>query len=155
MALLFNMKRLDSIASRFKLHRSTNMLHLLRTTILHPQIRLQRPPKQLQQNLKTDLRNSRIIPPLTKFIPNKSMLSPRKLVKAKHHTRIPEFLPNQVPPLIRDVRILDAEDHGHLALDLAQPVQRVVAVWWCVVRGVGGFVGAEGSAVDVGCEVVD
>jgi hypothetical protein len=112
--------------------------------IPRPEVDLQGASKQLQQNLETHLRDRGIVPPLTQLISNERMLRPRDLVPAKHHSLLSQRLPNQIPPLGRDVVVQRAMDERQLALDLGCAGQRVVS-----------FVKPQGVTVEVGGEVAD
>jgi hypothetical protein len=59
---------------------------------------------------------------------------------------------DQVAPGVGHVRVLEPEDERHLAADLAEEVDGVVAVLGRGRGRVGRGVGAQGAAVDVGGE---
>lgn len=92
----------------------TNILNRLQPPIPRPQIGPQRPPKHLQQHLKTDFRHERIIPPLTQLVPYERMLRVRHLVKGKTDSLLMQRLPDQIPAGGRDVVVFLAENlHSH------------------------------------------
>lgn len=130
---------------------------MLRRSSLLPrsQVRLQSPPKQLQQHLETDLGNGRVVPPFAQLVPDEGVLGVRELVEAEECAALAHLLPDEVPTFVVDVRVLDAEDEGELGVaQLAEVVDCVRAVWG---GGGGGGVAcgvrAQRAGVDVGCEV--
>lgn len=131
------------------------MLNLWHLSLPRPQIRLEHPPKHLQQHLKAHLCHRRVVSSLAQLVADKRVLRPRKLVKARHHAGLAHLGANQIPARVGDVRVLDAENHGHLALEAGKVVERVRAGGGRLGGGVGAAVGAEGAAVDVGGKVGD
>jgi len=131
------------------------MLNLLGPPIPLSQIRLEHAPKQLQQHLEADLGDGRVVAALAELVADEGVLRPRKLVEAENDARVPELPADQVAPAVGDVRVLDAEDHGHLALDLRQLVDRVIAVRGRLRRRVGLRVRPQRPAVHVCREVRD
>jgi len=129
------------------------MLNLQLLPIMIPQIRLQHPPKQLEQNLKARLCNSRVIPSLAELVADESVLRPCKLVEAEDYAGIAQLLADQVSSCVRHVGVFEAEDQGDFALELGEKVEGVRAGGGRGRGGVGGRVRAEGAAVDVGCKV--
>lgn len=87
----------------------TNILNLLLSTIPRSQIPLQRPPKDLQQHLKADLRYRRIIPALAQLVPYERMLRVRHLVPGKTYPLLMQSLPYQISPGGGDVVVFLAE----------------------------------------------
>ncbi len=103
-------------------------------TLPHPQLRPQRPPKNLQQHLKANPRNGRIIAPFAQLVAdericcertktiNKSSikcnttrtiqltLRMRHLVPGKANALLMQCLPYQIPPRWRDVVVFLAEN---------------------------------------------
>lgn len=102
------------------------MLNLLHCPVPLSQINLQRTSKQLEQNLKASLGNSRIISALGQLIPNEGMLRPSKLMEAEDDTCIAEFLPNQITTCIVDVGVFDAEDEAYFAFEFGKEIDCVV-----------------------------
>lgn len=112
--------------------------------------------KQLEQDLEADLGDGRIISALAKLVPDESVLGPGKFIETGDNTGLSQLGTDQIPPGIRDVGVLDAKDHGHLGmLQLGQEIDGVIAISGAFDGCVLGLVRAEGSAVDVSCEVRD
>ncbi len=122
---------------------------------LDAQIRLEHPPKDLQQHLEAHLGHGRVVAALAQLVADKGVLRPRKLVEARDDAGRAHLGADEVAPGVGHVRVLDAKDHGGLALELVELVQRVDAVGGRIGRRVGGVVRAEGAAVDVGRKVCD
>lgn len=80
------------------------------------QLSLQHPSKQLQQDLKADLCNRRIISSLAKLIPDERMLCPRKLMETRCHFCGPQGLPDGIAAGGWYVGVFHAKDHGHFAV---------------------------------------
>lgn len=57
--------------TKTRLEPLTNILHFHLLTVMLPQIQLQCPSKQLQEHLKADLANGRVIAALAKLITDK------------------------------------------------------------------------------------
>lgn len=129
------------------------MFDLLGLSIPGAQVRLERPAEQLRQDFEADLGDGGVVAALGQLVADEGVLRPRELVEAEDGARLAQLVPDQVPPLVRDVRVLEAEDHRHLALDLPQPVERVVAARHRLGRHIGSRVRPERSAVHVRCEV--
>jgi hypothetical protein len=129
------------------------VLNFLGRSILGAQIRLERATKQLEQNLKADLGNGRIVAALAELVADKGVLGPGELVKAEDGARLAQLQPDQIAARVRDVRVLEPKDHGDLTLEVAELVNGVVAVGRRRGRRVGALVGAQGSAVHVGGKV--
>lgn len=118
------------------------MLDLLRGGIARSQVRLEDSPEQLEQHLEAYLGDRRVVAPLAELVADEGVLRPRELVEVEHGARRPQLLPDQVAPGVGDVRVLDAEDHGHFSFDLPELIDRVVAVRRSLHRRVGRGVGA-------------
>jgi hypothetical protein len=131
------------------------VLDLLLFAICRPEICLENPPKQFEKDLKAGFGNGRVVTPLAQLITDEGMLRPGKLVEAKDDSRLTKLLSDEVAAGVGDVRVLDAEDHCHLAPELGEQIDCVVAPRCRVVSGVGSFVRAEGTAVHIRCEVGD
>lgn len=118
------------------------MLQLLWRPIPAPEIDLQRPTKELQQDLEAGLGDGGVIPTFTQLITDKGVLGPGELVKAKDDTGLAELLADEVAAGVVDVGVLEAKDQTHLAAEAGEQVERVVAVRGCGGGGVCGVVGA-------------
>lgn len=131
------------------------MLQLLRLVVLVAQVRLERAPEQLEQDLKADLGDGWVVAALTELVADEGVLRPGELVEAEHDTVLAQLLPDQVPACVGHVCVFDAENQGRLGLGLVQEVDGVVAVGRGLGRCVGGVVGTQRTAVDVRGEVGD
>jgi hypothetical protein len=131
------------------------MLDLWCLALLRSKVRLQGPVEKLKQDFETHLCDGRVITTFAQLVSYECMLRPRELVEAKHHAGASQLLADQVASSVWNVRVLDAKDHSHFAFDLAEPVNGVLAIFWCFWRRVGALVGTECSTVDVCCEVID
>ena len=98
----------------------TYMLRWWHIAILGSQVGLQNTTKEFKQDLKADLGNGRIVATLAEFVTNKGVLSPGKLVEARDNTSFAELGTNEVSASVRDVCILDSENHGNFALELVE-----------------------------------
>ena len=130
-----------------------NVLDLLGRVVTGAQVRLERAAEELDQDLEADLGVSRVVAALAELVADEGVLGPSELVEVEHRARRAQLLPNQVPTLVRHVRVLDSEDHRHLGLDLSQSVDRVVAAHRALHRRVPRCVRSERPAVDVRSEV--
>jgi hypothetical protein len=131
------------------------VFQLLGGSILGTQVRLERAREQLQQHLEADLGDGRVVAALAELVADEGVLRPGKLVEAKDGASVAQLLADQVPARVGHVRVLDAKDHGHLALELGEPVERVVAVGRRLGRHVGALVRAQRTAVHVRGKVCD
>lgn len=118
------------------------MFHLHGPPILAPQVDLQRPPEQLEQDLEAGLGDGRVVAALAQLIADKGMLSPGKLVEAKDDAGVAQLGADEVAARVRDVRVLEAKEQRDLALEVGQEVDGVVAVGGGRGGGVGCGVGA-------------
>lgn len=114
------------------------MLHLLLLPITIPQLRLQHPPKLLQQHLEADLGDGRVISSLAELVPDKRVLRPGELMEAKDYPGLAKLLANEITTGVGNVGVFDAKDHGDLTSDTGEEVECVVGVR----RGSGGGIGA-------------
>src|SRR5688572_3160665 len=112
---ILNFGRISLSAYRYKVH-SAIMLRRGNLANRLPQLRLQNPPKQLQQNLKANLGDRGVISSLTQLIPYKRMLRPRELMEARGHTSFAHGGSDQVAAGRGNVGVFDAEDHGDFAV---------------------------------------
>lgn len=131
------------------------MLHLLRLAVVRAQVRLEHAPEELQEDLEARLGDGRVVAALAQLVADEGVLRPRELVEAEDDAGLAELQPDQVPPGVRHVRVLDAEDHGHLALEPGQQIERVGAPGGRLGAGVGRRVGPERARVHVRGEVAD
>jgi hypothetical protein len=115
---------------------SADILNLLLNPIMWAKIQLQSTAKQLQQDLKANLRDCWIISAFRELISNERIwifsashqifprgtltLRPSNLIPAKHHALLPECFSNQIPPLGRNMIILYPMDHSQLGLELSR-----------------------------------
>lgn len=112
---------------------STNILPPLLPSHPLPQIHLQRPPKQLQQHLEADPRNTRVVTAFTQLIADERIypptisakpsipltvtseartptLRPGNFIEAKADALLMQRLPDQISARRRDVGVFLAED---------------------------------------------
>lgn len=135
------------------------MLHLLHRPVAGAQVRLEHAPEQLEQDLEADLCDGRVVAALAQLVADEGVLGPGELVKAEDDAGLAQLGPDQVTSGVGHVRVLDAEDHGHLAAAAfgqpREPVERVGGVWGGRrAGGVWARMRAQGARVHVGCEVV-
>ena len=90
----------------------TNMLHRLRPPVARAQIRPQRPPKQLQQHLETELGEKRIVAAFAQLVPDEGVLRVRGLVEGETDAVLVQGAADQIPAGGRDVGVFFAEDLG-------------------------------------------
>lgn len=137
--------------------RSADVLQLL--TIIHPwpQLRLEHPPEQLEQDLEAGFGDGRVVAPLAQLVADESVLGPGELVPAEDAARGPQRGADQVPPGVGDVGVADAEDEGGFGPEEGEVVERVRGGsgggGWGRGGGVRPGVGAEGAGVDICWEV--
>lgn len=130
-----------------------DVLNLLGRAVLGAQVGLERAAKQLEQDLEADLCDGRVVAALAELVADEGVLGPGELVEAEDGAGLAQLEPDQVAPGIGYVRVLETEDHGHLALELAQLVDRVIAARRRRGRRVGALVRAQRPAVHVGRKV--
>src|SRR6478609_1312108 len=98
----------------------TYMLRWWHIAILGSQVCLQNTTKEFKQDLEADLGNGRIVATLAELVTNKGVLSPGKLVEASYNTSFAELGTNEVPASVRDMCILDSENHSNFTLELVE-----------------------------------
>lgn len=81
-----------------------------------PQVRLQSPSKQLQQHLKANLGDGRVISSFAQLVPDEGVLSVRKLVEAKERSALAHLLADEVSSFVVNVCVLHAEDEGEFCV---------------------------------------
>lgn len=131
------------------------MLELWGCPVLGAQVDLERAAEQLEQDLEARLGDGGVVPALAQLVADEGVLGPGELVEVEDHACLPQLGADQVAAGVVDVGVLDAEDHGDLALELVEEVQGVVAARRGGGGGVCALVGAEGARVHVGSEVAD
>jgi hypothetical protein len=141
------------------------MLHLLLDPVVCAQVRLQHPPKDLEQDLETGLGDGGVVAALAQLVTDEGVLRPRELVPAEDGAGLAQLAPDQVPAPVRHVRVEQAEEEGELGgrvlrgREAREEVERVLRRGRGWARGRRGCclgaVRAEGAAVDVGGEVGD
>lgn len=132
-----------------------DVLDLLGRSVPRAEVDLEGAAEQLEQDLEAGLGDGRVVAALAELVADEGVLGPGELVEVEHGARGAQLGADQVPPRVADVRVLDAEDQRHFALELVQLVQRVGAARGRLGRGVGGLVGPERARVHVRREVAD
>jgi hypothetical protein len=90
--------------------RSTYILDLLIATLSRPQITRQRSPEQLQQHLKANARDRRIIPSLTQLVSNEGVLRPGHFVETESRSGVVQRLADKVTPFRWNMVVALSED---------------------------------------------
>ena len=117
------------------------MLHG-RQALARTEVDLEGTAEQLEQDLEAGLGNGWVVAALAQLVADESVLSPRELMPAEDDAGFAHLGADEVAPGVGHVRVLDAEDHGHLAFEFGEEVDSMVGVGWGGGRGVCCCVGA-------------
>ena len=123
--------------------------------LTRPEVYLERAPEQLEQDLEASLGDGRVVAALAQLVADKGVLRPGELMPAEDDAGFAHLGADEVAARVGHVGILDPEDHGHLALEPGEEVDRVVGVGGARGRGVCCCVRAESTRVYVCGEVAD
>lgn len=134
---------------------STDVLGWGNVAVPGPQVSLEHPAKELEEHLEADLCDGRVVAALGELVADEGVLGPGELVEAGGDAGLAELGADEIATGVGDVGVLDAKDHGDLALEPVEEVEGVVAAGRSSRRGVGGFIRAQGARVDVRGEVGD
>ena len=115
---------------------SADVLHG-RQALPRAQVDLERAAKQLEQDLEARLCDCLVVAALAQLVADEGVLRPRELVPAEDDAGGAHLGADQVAAGVGHVRVLDAEDHGHLAPERAQVVDRVLGAGGPGRGGVG------------------
>lgn len=96
------------------------MFRLRNCPLLLTEIRLECSSKQFKQDLETDLCDGGVVPSFAQLVPYEGVLGPREFMEAEDDVGFAQFGADQVSALVGDMGVLDAEYHGHFALELVE-----------------------------------
>lgn len=120
-----------------------HMLDLLGRNVPVPDLGLEHPPEQLEQDLEADLANLGIVAALAQLVADEGMLRPGELVEAGDEAGLAHLGADKVAAFVGDVGVLDAEDHGKLGGgEVGEAVDGVIGGGEGLRGGVAGLVGA-------------
>jgi hypothetical protein len=131
------------------------MLRSRDRAILDAQVRLEGTAKELEQNLEADLCDGWVITALAELVADEGVLGPGEFVEASGNAGGTELGADKITAGVRDVGVLDAENHGNFSVaEVGEAVESVLAVRrGRVGRSVGRGVGAESARVNICGEV--